>query len=299
MAAVAPDGYSPDGDVDPAYLARLYEVEELSTYQIAQVTGIDRQRVTRALHHFGILLRPRGAGRHRPTRRRDDPPDVEQLIKKLYEETRLNSREISALLGIPERTVRDRLRRYGVRVRTRGAWNREERQTIPTEILLELYVQLGMSAAAVGRRLGTSAMVVLRSAHAHGLPVRTRGNIAEWEKEEIELIQALYADEMVASVLRQSGIAPVPAGGPIYQRFPEPVPLSAALVKDLYWNCGLALSHIELLTGQPNATVRGFMHRSGIPLRHPGGRTPFMRRWRAARRPTNHSQSFAPGEVRA
>jgi hypothetical protein len=26
-------------------------------------------------------------------------------------------------------------------------------------------------------------------------------------------------------------------------------------------------------------TVRGFMRREGIPLRPPGGRTPFLRRW--------------------
>jgi hypothetical protein len=59
------------------------------------------------------------------------------------------------------------------------------------------------------------------------------------------------------------------------------VPLTTPLVKDLYWGCGAALTHIELLTGQPAMTVRGFMRRAGIPLRHPGGRTPFLRRWRA------------------
>jgi len=53
------------------------------------------------------------------------------------------------------------------------------------------------------------------------------------------------------------------------------------LVKDLYWGCGAALTHIELLTGQPAMTVRGFMRRADIPLRRPGGRTPFLRRWRA------------------
>jgi len=73
----------------------------------------------------------------------------------------------------------------------------------------------------------------------------------------------------------------VPPGAPIWQRFPDPVPLTTPLVKDLYWGCGAALTHIELLTGQPAMTVRGFMRRVGIPLRHPGGRTPFLRRWRA------------------
>ena len=57
------------------------------------------------------------------------------------------------------------------------------------------------------------------------------------------------------------------------------MPLTTPLVKDLYWECGAGLNHIELLTGQPANTVRAFMRRTGIPLRPPGGRTPFLRRW--------------------
>jgi len=72
----------------------------------------------------------------------------------------------------------------------------------------------------------------------------------------------------------------VPPGGSVSERFPEPVPLTTTLVKDLYWGCGASLNHIELLTGVPAASVRGYMRRAGIPFRHPGGRTPFLRRWR-------------------
>jgi hypothetical protein len=278
----ARDACSSDGDIDPAHLVRLYECENLSTYQIAELTGIDRQRVNRVLCRMGVNLRSRGAGRRRRTRRLNDPPEVQQLMTWLYEEARLSSREISVLLGMPERTVRERLHRYGVQVRTKGAWSREQRRTVPAELLIQLYVQLGLPAEAVGRRLGTSGTVVLRSAHAYGLPVRTRGTFAEEEPEEIELIDALYGDPRVAAALRQYGIPRIPAGGPIYERFPIPITLTAPLLKELYWACGIGLNHIELLTGQPAMTVWGFMHRSGIPLRHPGGRTPFMRRWRAA-----------------
>lgn len=291
MPAAARDARPPDGGVDPAYLARLYECEGLSTYQIAEFTGIDRQRVTRALHRIGVPLRSRGAGRRRPTRRQGDPPDVQQLITRLYEEAHLNSREISVLLGMPERTVRERLHRYGVQVRTKGSWRREQRGMVSAELLIQLYVQLGLPAEAVGRRLGTSGRVVLRSAHAYGLPVRTRGTFAGEDPEEIELIEALYADPLVAVVLRQYGVPRIPSGGPIYERFPVPIALTTPLVKDLYWACGIGLNHVEVLTGQPAATVRGFMHRSGIPLRHPGGRTPFMRRWRATALRTVHSSA--------
>src|SRR5579875_3664940 len=133
-------------DADPAYLVHMYDCEGWSTYRIAELTGIDRQRVTRALRRAGVRLRPRGAGRRRPVRRKDDPPDIEQLMTGLYQKARLSSRQIALLLGVPERTVRDRLRRYGVSIRTRGGRTREERRTVPAGVLGELYGRLGLTA---------------------------------------------------------------------------------------------------------------------------------------------------------
>ncbi len=154
-------------------LPHLYLCRELSTYRIAELTGLDRQRVTRALHRAGVALRPRGAGRFRPLWRPDDPPGLPQLTAELYEVARLSSRQIAAITDLPERTVRDRLRRYGIQARSRGGWNREDRRTVPAEILRDLYEQLGMTAAEVGKLIGTSRSTVLRSAHALGVPVRT------------------------------------------------------------------------------------------------------------------------------
>ena len=265
----------------PERLAHLYRCRGLSTYRIAELTGLDRQRVTRALHRAGEALRPRGAGRFRPLRRPDDRPGLPQLLAELYEVARLSSRQIAAITSLPERTIRDRLRRYGIRVRSRGGWNREDRRTVPAVTLRDLYEQLGMTADEVGELIGTSRSTVLRSAHALGVPVRTGGGAVPLSgPEEIELVKALYEDDLIASVLDAHDIQRIAPGGPIWERFPEPVPLSAPLVKDLYWCCGAGLSHIELLTGQPAETVRGFMRREGIPLRPPGGRTPFLRRWR-------------------
>ena len=262
------------------WLAHLYLCRELSTYQIGELTGLGRQRVTRALHRAGVALRPRGAGRFRPLRRPGEPPGLAQLVAELYQVGRLSSRQIAAITGVPERTVRDRLRRYGVQPRSRGAWNREDRRTVPAETLCHLYEQLGLTAAEVGRLIGASRKTVLRSAHDLGIPVRVGGAVPVRGPDEIELVRALYADDLFAAVLAAHDIPQVPPGGPIWERFPEPIPLSTPLVKDLYWHCGAGLSHIELLTGQPAMTVRGFMRREGIPLRHPGGRTPFLRRWR-------------------
>ncbi len=273
----------PTGDgLEPGWLAHLYLYLclGLSTYSIAGRTEFDRQRVTRVLHKAGVPLRPRGAGRLRPERRAGDPPDVARLIRDMYLEAGLSSRQVAVILGIPERTVRDRLRRYGIAARTQGGWNREDRAAVPVGILPVLYGELGLTAAEVGQRLGMSAGKVLRGARALGVPVRSGGAVPLPGPKEIELVTALYADPLVDAVLAAYGIPRVPPGGPVSQRFPQPVPLATPLVKDLYWGCGVGLNHIELLTGQAAETVRGFMRRAGIPLRHAGGRCPFMRRWR-------------------
>ena len=273
---------APSGDaLDPSWLAHLYLCHGLSTYQIATRAGTDRQRVTRALRKAGVPVRPRGAGRPRPVRASSYRPDLPWLLRELYQEARLSSRQVAAVLGMPERTVRDRLRRYGIKARTRGRWNREDRATVPADVLRLLYVELGLTAAEAGQRLGMSGNTVLRNAHALGLPVRSGGAVPLPGPAEIELVSALYADHLIGAVLAAHDIPRVPLGGPLSERFPEPAPLSTSLVKDLYWGCGVSLNHIELLTGQAAGSIRGFMHRSGIPLRHPGGRTPFLRRWRS------------------
>jgi DNA-binding CsgD family transcriptional regulator len=274
------DARAGDGPA-PGWLAHLYTCQGLSTYQIAERTGIDRQRVTRVLHKAGVPLRSRGAGRLRPVRRSGEPPGLPRLLRELYEEAQLSSPQIAAILGLPERTVRSRLRRYGIKARSRGSWNREDRTTVPVGVLDALYVESGMTAAEIGRRLGVSGGTVLRSAHSLGVPVRSGGVVPLPGPAEIELVRALYADLMIAVALTEHGVPRVPAGGSLSQRFPVPVRLTTPLVKDLYWECGAGLNHIELLTGQPAGSIRKFMQRAGIPMRHPGGRTPFLRRWRS------------------
>jgi hypothetical protein len=199
----------------------------------------------------------------------------------LYLRLRLSSTQIADMTGIPARTIRDRLRASGVLMRSRGRCNREDRTVIDLDKLAELYLRAGLSADEVGQALGVSRLVVLRSAHDEGLPVRIGGTPPRRGPSEIELIRALYADRLVRRALAGHGVPPVPQPGPIWQRFPQPHPLAADLAADLYIACGLGLHHIELVTGQPSATVGRLLHASEIPVRAAGGRSPFLRRWRA------------------
>lgn len=266
----------------PARLRHLYVCAELSTYQIAELVGVNRQRVTRMLRRAGVAIRPRGSGRVRPRRRAPDPPELRAVLEDLYVHRRMTSGQIARLVGIPERRIRDRLRQFGIPTRTRGRCNREDRTTVDGERLADLYVADEMSADEVARALGVSRMVVLRNAHELGLPVRVSGPSRDGAAaRQIELVEALYADPLVRRALERHRIPRVPAGGPIWQRFPRPVPLTGELLGDLYVGCGLGSHHIELLTGQPSATVRRVMSDHGIAVRRPGGRSPFLRRWLA------------------
>jgi hypothetical protein len=276
------EGCPPDLPGAPAAerIAHLYACQLLSTYQIARITGVSRQRINRMLRKAGITVKPRGAGRPRAGRD-EGARRLDELMTDLYLRLRLSSTQIGGLVGMHAHTVRDRLHARGVPMRTRGRCNREDRIAIPPSDLADLYVRAGLSADDVGRKFGVSRRVVLRSAHEAGLPVRVGGPPPRRGPSEIELIDALYADTVVCDVLTRHGVPLVPPSGPIWQRFPAPHKLTAELAAELYSGCGLGLHHIELLTGRPAATVGDLLHATGIPLRPAGGRSPFMRRWRA------------------
>ena len=268
-------------DADPTELIpHLYVCRGLSTYRIAEITGISRYRVGRLLGRAEVPVKPRGAGRQRR-------PDAEQdaqtdTMARLYVEARLSSGQISVITGVPERTVRARLRRRGVPMRTRGRLNREDRITVPAAARAQLYARAGLTAAEPGRLLGVSFRTILSAAHDQGLPVRLGGAPPHRGPAEIELIDALYHDPLVQQALTRHSLARRPAGGPIWQRFPVPLRVDPELAEELYVTCGVGLRHIELLSGQPAETIRGLLHAQGIPLRPPGGRSPFMRRWRGS-----------------
>lgn len=260
-------------------VSHLYLCEGLSTYRIGVLTGMDRQRVGRMLARAGVPVKPKGAGRRRPVG--EGRAALDEAMERLYAESGLSSGEISAMTGIPQRTVRDRLHARGVRMRTKGRLNREDRVAVPADALIRLYVSGGLSAADTGRLLGVSGQIVLRAAHDEGLAVRVGGPEPSHGPDEIELIEALYADPLVRQALRRHHIGRRPAGGAIWQRFPVPVAVSAELAEELYVACGLGVRHIELLTGQPGQTILRLLRTRGITRRPAGGRSPFLRRWRA------------------
>lgn len=265
----------------PERIGHLYSCQGLSTYRIAGVVGLSRQVVTRILHRAGVPVKPGGSGRRRPPRG-PGAAVADEVLASLYLRQRLTCGQISELTQIPARTVQDRLRAQGIQLRTRGRFNREDRIAVEPHVLAQMYLHAGLPAGEVGEVLGVSRKIVLRSAHDHGLPVRVGGPAPARGPTEIELINALYADGQVRSTMARHGLPRVPPGGPLWQRFPVPLRVTGELAAELYVSCGLGFTHIELLTGQPAASIGRMLRSTGIALRPPGGRSPFLRRWRAS-----------------
>lgn len=272
-------------------MAHAYVCRVSSTYTLAAAAGIDRQKVTRLLAQAGIALRPRGAGGRRPHQRVNEPADLPGLLRDLYLQRGLSSTEIGRLLGMNPRTVRSRLAEAGIATRHRGNRPLSARHTLAEADLQTLYVQAELSAEEVGVLLEAKRNTVLRNAHETGLPVRIGGPAPRRGPTSIELIDALYADPQVAEALARHRVPVRPAGGRLWERFPDPVVLTAPMLTDLYERCGLSMTHIELLTGRPAITISRALLAAGVALRQAGGRSPFMRRWRAQAAQPSHTEN--------
>lgn len=256
----------------------LYSGSGMSTRRIAEIVQIDRQRVTQILCDNGIAVAPRGIGRSRPLK----VPGVitREVLDFLYTERKMSSVEIGRTLGLSDRFIRSRLKMWHIERRTKGALNRYDRREVDTSELTRLYLEEEWAASVVSEEMGTSLGIVLRSAHSSGLPVRAGGSPRPSQVFDIRLIEALYNDSEVEAVLTFYNVQVVRSPGPIWVRFPTPVVLTVELLTALYGKCGLAIFHIELLTGAPASTILRRLDEYGISRRERGGLSPFMRRWR-------------------
>ena len=272
-------------DVTPeivAQIVRLYLECGLSTYRIAEKFNLDRQRIARILRCEGVTIAPRGSGRSRPLKVLEGYS--EETLRTLYIDKWMSSVEIGRALGISDRLVRKRLALFGIGRRTRGKFDRHDRADISPDELEHLYVDKELAATEIGDEFGVSRRIILQAAHSYGIPVRAGGSPRPSKSLDIHLIDALYDDIDVMRILNAQDIPIVREPGPIWQRFPNPKPLTKELITGLYVECGLACFHIELLTGHPVPTILRRLDELGIARRRPGGRSPFMRRWQEQQR---------------
>ncbi len=246
-----------------------------SIRQLAMTTGCSRATITKLLESAGLQPAPRGRGRPRVARRTTVAEWMQETIRSLYVEQRLSRRQIAERLGIGEHTVRSTLQRAAVQTRTRGRLNREDRTRLSADHARHLYIDRRLTIAATADRLGLGMSVVAASLHEAGVGVRR----PTWREpdEYVHVLAELYTDPAVLEVLDRHSVPRRPDPGYLSTRFPEPVSPHEQLLRDLYEEVGLAIIHIELLTGLPTTTIRRRLMKFGIPRRRPGGLCPWRR----------------------
>lgn len=279
--------------VSAAQIAAIYRAEPVTASQIARRLGISSGAALAALHREGVEVDPgrqAAAVRAAHDRRRGTVPfllaEVAELAVQYYQEQGWSYRMVGEQLGVSKAKVRAELQHRGVPVHRRqpiGPGSRASRAQVPIKQLRKLYTESEWSAQDVAAQLDSTVQVVLRTGHAHGVPIRQGGAGAPAVTATVALIESLYRDEEIREVLDRHAVPRRPAGGDIAARFPDPVPMTAQLLDELYHGAGCSSGQIELLTGQPQSVVRASMHHLNIAVR-PEHMSPALRRLRAAAR---------------
>jgi transposase len=142
--------------LDAAHLRELYEDQELSGREIAELLGVSVVEVMRQLHEAKVAIKL-------PARRQDEPP--RKLLAELYGDVQ----------------VRAVLRRHGVPVQDPERWQRPPRNQafvplpLAKELLTELYCGLGLAPFHIELITGVTAKTVRNHVARHGIPVHPIG----------------------------------------------------------------------------------------------------------------------------
>lgn len=278
---------TPGNEVTDAELVARYRHSDLSAAAIARQAAVRPAQVLQALRSAGVTIDPArqvAAVRTAAAARRGTvpslPPELAEQAVRHYQDDGWPYQRIAADLDVSIARVRAELRRRGIPARQHavtGPASRAARRQAPIEDVRRLYTEAQWSAADIAARLDLSGHDVLRTGHAHGVPIRQGGRPAV--PAAVALIDALYADPEVSHVLTSHDVPRRPPGGDIADRFPEPVPLTNELLRGLYLEAGCSSNQIELLTGQSQGVVRTAMHRHGIQFRAEH-MSPALRRFR-------------------
>ena len=253
----------------------MCRAEPITAAEIARRLGISTSRALAALHREGVEMDPgrqaaavRAAGSRRRGTVPSLPSDHAEQAVRYYRDEGWSTRMIGEQLGVSAAKVRAELRRRGIPVHRRppiGPGSRASRTEVPVETLRKLYVESEWSAEDVAAQLDSGVHVVLRTGHAHGVPIRQGGGGSPAVTAAVAVIDGLYRDDQISEVLDRHAVPRRPAGGDIAVRFPDPVPLTPQLLEELYHGAGCSSNQIELLTGQPQIVVRASMRGSHRP----------------------------------
>lgn len=254
-----------------AKLVAAYVKQRLTVDQIARARGCSPTHVRNELRRHGIRRKrtpgPLPAGW---------TPLTPAVLRRLYLDEALTVAEVASRVGGSAARVLAALRRAGIPRRPRGTPSGHRIEPLTAELLHQLYVVEGLSAAGVVARLGGVQDRVYPALAKYGIPSRPRHRpapqltISRTELEEA-YVTGRRSKEEIASAY---GVAVwqvtlrLRADGIRRPRQPRPKPEAppAADLARLYLDEGLTLADLtrRYRTGRP--TVRSWLDEAGIPV---------------------------------
>ena len=267
-----------DPGVDPVLLRELYVDRQLTTREVAAELGINRGRVIRALAAAGIGRRPRSVRPPRGAR----AAVTDTALAEVYHRQRMTIAQAATHFGVSDEYLRRRIAEAGL---TRRPGTFAPRSPWSPQVLQAKAVQLygtGMTMRQVGARLGVSSGTVSQALHAAKVPVRPGGGSRpEAQGMPRTLISDLYADPDIVAALRRHHVqVPDEADWQVTDAFHSyvPLPVPAALLRQLYVDIGLSIHHIALLIGLGDFATRNRLIQAGVTFRPAPQRCPWNRR---------------------
>lgn len=255
-------------DLDDDELERVYLDERVDADEIGRRYGVPTWTVRQRLRAAGIR-RPNGT-----LPGGDVPMPGREVLLRLYETEHRTLADIGARYGVPDPTVRRWLEIAEIPLRERpptAGRRPDEPPALNRKTLWRLYVTEGRTSAEIAAEVGVTKNVITTALHAQRIPVRPSGPS---RKPPVVLLDALYADPEVTTVLEEHGIPLRPDAGELRERWPEQADLSPTALESLYVEVGLSAAHISMLTGIQVAGVRHRLQRAGHAART-GQRSPW------------------------
>ena len=207
---------------------------------------------------------------------------TDTALTEVYHRQRMTIAQAATHFGVSDEYLRRRIAEAGL---TRRPGTFAPRTAWSPPVLQAKAVQLyatGMTMREVGARLGVSISTVSAALHAAKVPVRPGGGSRpEAQGTPRTLISDLYADPDIVAVLRRHDVqvpdeADWQVTGPFHSYVPLPVP--AALLRELYVDIGLSIHHIALLIGLGDFATRSRLIQAGVTFRPSQQRCPWNRR---------------------
>lgn len=169
-----------------AVLRDLYEIQKLTSRQIAARLGVSKPTVLRWLRTLGIETRPvmyRGI----------NPPGRDELERLIHVE-RKTYREIAGIYGADRTAVSHWIRKHGIRPLSLSVAHRKDRHTdLPDKAELERLYGTGLSLGQIGDMYGVAERSIQTAFKQLGIAIRESGfNQARIVCADGDIVRSVY-----------------------------------------------------------------------------------------------------------